>query len=101
MLEFSSGDIQIIFDEASKTCQLSTNSVTSDNFINCLIWASHEVPEELKKQVLEAVISLTPEFEIWHLLFSPELMGLVVHFICFIFLWLLLHIFYQVLPGGK
>ncbi|HBL11655.1 MAG TPA: hypothetical protein DD379_09645 [Cyanobacteria bacterium UBA11162] len=100
MLEFDSGAVQITFDEVSKTCQLvSVNSVTSDNFVNCLIWASHEVPEDLKNQVLEVVISLAPEFEIWYLLFSPELMGLIVHLISVVFLWLLLHIFLSILPG--
>lgn len=56
MFEFQLDALEITFDNTTENCQLTTtNEVISDNFVNCLIWAAHEVPEDSKVKVVEQI----------------------------------------------
>jgi hypothetical protein len=98
MITFSTspGTVEISFD--GSVCRYGFNSVDSSSFVDCLIWASHEVPVDVKEEVLEAAISLDSKTEIISILFSSEMFGLAVHIIQIILLWILLHLFFSVVP---
>ena len=96
MITFSSGVVEISFD--GSICEYALDSVSSSSFTDCLIWASHEVPEDLREKVLEAAISLDSKAGIISILFSPEMFGLAIHAIQILLLWILLHLFFSVVP---
>lgn len=101
MITFSwdtlSGTVEISFN--GSVCEYGLDSVNSPSFTDCLIWASHEVPDEVREKVLEATISLDSKAEIFSILFSPEMFGLAIHAIQILLLWVLLHLFFSVIPG--
>lgn len=100
MITFSwntlSGTVEIFFD--GSICQYGLDSVDSSSFTDCLIWASHEVPDDVREKVLEAAISLDSKAEIISIFFSPEMFGLAIHIIQVVLLWILLHLFFSVVP---
>jgi len=91
-----SGTVEISFN--GSICQYGFDSVESVSFVDCLIWASHEVPEDVREKVLEAAISLDSKVQIFSILFSPEMFGLAIHIIQVVLLWILLHLFFSVVP---
>jgi hypothetical protein len=100
MITFSSDTlsslVEISFD--GLTCQYGLKSVDSSSFTDCLIWASHEVPQDFQEKVLEAAISLDSKAEIISIFFSPEMFGLAIHIVQTILLGVLLHLFFSVVP---
>jgi len=81
-------------------CKIANNQTDAASFPDCLLWASHEVSETFRIQVLEGLIQLSPEFEVFSILFSPELFSLIVHCIGVLLIALILHLFYSVIPKG-
>lgn len=94
---FSTGkDVTINFLDG--VCQVAQKSADIDGLSNCLLWASYQVPE-LKADVLEGLSQISPQLTIFSLFFSPSFMSLIVHLIGVVLVWLLLHVFYSLIPN--
>lgn len=95
---FSYQDDGFLVEFSDGVCQYPDNSLSLPTFLDCLLIASQQAPLEIKSRLLESSLLINPDLVTTSLYFTPEWFGLLSHLVGVLLFWLLLHVFFVILP---